>query len=266
MHIHFHGLGAMGLPMALHLQAAGHTLDGIDPLPSARTRWRERSGATPADHPRQAPDVVVLCVTDEPAARAVIADRAQGWPRGSLVLDHTTTSTTWAREVHAYLARQGIAYCDAPLSGGVPGAERGELVAMLGAPEDALARALAVLAAYTREVIHLGGPGAGQTCKMANQIAIAGIAVGLETARSFALAQGLPLARVFAALAQGTAASVQLERLGHALGDPESHPDRRFAWLEKDLALYEGAGMQADPATTALLALCRKHLHPSPTE
>jgi 3-hydroxyisobutyrate dehydrogenase-like beta-hydroxyacid dehydrogenase len=266
MYIHFHGLGAMGLPMALRLAAVGHLVRGIDPSPAARARWQQCQRSDAGEHDGRTVEVVILCVSDEAAARAVIEREAAHWPRGTLVIDHTTTGMPWAREAHALLAVHDITYCDAPLSGGVSGAEGGELVAMIGAPTRALPRAQAVLEAYTRQIIHLGDPGAGQACKMANQIAIAGIAAGLETARSFALAQGLPLTAVFAALSQGTAASVQLERLGEKLSDPHAPAGQRFAWLEKDLMLCQAPGMKADSATAALLALCRTHLYPSPTE
>ncbi len=265
MDITFHGLGAMGLPMALHLDAAGHAVTGKDPSAAAQACWRQRrQGARPSDRPHgsmpgTAP-IVILCVSDEKASRQVIDTEARAWCSGTLVIDHTTTSVHWAQEAHARLAANGISYCDAPLSGGVAGAERGELVAMVGATATAWPLVRATLDASTQSVFHLGEPGAGQACKIAHQIAIAGVAVGLEAARSFARARGLPLPVVFDVLARGTAQSAQLARLHEALSAPDTEPGTLFAWLEKDLALCDVPGTQTDPTTQALITLYRTHL------
>ncbi len=280
----------MGLPIALRLTAAGHRVTGDDAAASALARWPQAMRAstasgnadTPAASPASAnpdsslpcavpstrqraaasPEVVIVCVSDEMAARAVIEAHSGRWTTGVLVIDHTTTSAAWAREAHAQLADRGVVYCDAPLSGGVHSAERGELVAMLGADADALEAVRDILAAYTSDVLHLGGPGAGQICKMVNQIAIAGIAAGLEAARELALTHGLALPQVFAALSLGSAHSVQLERLREQLSDIRTAPRSLFGWLGTDFDLYESATPIDEPTANALIALYRQHVVP----
>jgi 3-hydroxyisobutyrate dehydrogenase-like beta-hydroxyacid dehydrogenase len=118
---------------------------------------------------------------------------------------------------------------------------------MLGAHPADVAAARAVLAAYCASIVHLGAPGAGQLCKMANQLAIAGVAAGLAEAQLFAREAGLDPAAVFEVLARGSAASVQLERLRQALGRPGGDARESFAWLRKDLALCAAATVRPLP-------------------
>ncbi|MCX7273710.1 MAG: NAD(P)-dependent oxidoreductase [Burkholderiales bacterium] len=233
--IAFIGLGAMGYPMAGRLARQGHAVTGIDRNSDTQDRWQREFGATPA--PLGSAEAVLICVTDEAAAQAVFEQGLAHWRPGTLVIEHGTTSARWAREADAQARAAGLRYCDAPLSGGAAGAGRGELVAMLGAhPADA-DPAIRLMSAYAASCLHLGPPGAGQLCKMANQIAIAGVAAGLAQAQSFSRAAGLDPAQVFDALARGSAASVQLERLRATLSEPDNNASRTFEWLRKDLEL-----------------------------
>ena len=248
----FHGLGAMGHAMAGRLAAAGATVAGIDIDPAALQRWQHAFAAAPrAAHRPQDAEVIVSCVSDEAASRAVFDSGLPLWRRGALFIEHGTTSAAWAREAAARAAAAGLRYCDAPISGGTAGAERGELVVMLGAEACDVDAARAVLAAYAAHVLHLGPPGAGQLCKMANQLAIAGVAAGLAQAQAFSRAVGLDPAQVFEVLARGSAASVQLTRLQHTLGRPGNDAREVFAWLRKDLLLCA----EADPAALPLSTL-----------
>jgi 3-hydroxyisobutyrate dehydrogenase len=250
----FVGLGAMGAPMASRLVQAGVAVTGIDADPAVQARWRHAAGVpavepgaahapAPRPDPAAPPDVhaVVVCVTDEAASRAVFEHGLGRWRPGTLVIEHGTTSAAWALEADRLARAAGLRYCDAPISGGAAGAQRGELVAMLGAHVEDLAPARTLLGAYCASVVHLGSPGAGQLCKMANQLAIAGVAAGLAEAQAFSRDAGLDPVRVFDVLSRGAAGSVQLERLRDALGRPDGDARDTFAWLRKDLALCAAA-------------------------
>ena len=229
--VHVHGLGELGFELASRLAAAGAQVAGFDIHPQAQTRWSTVHAVTPVDPPR----VVVLCVTDEAASRSLVDQHLHRWLPGTVVIEHGTVSPACARDTARRCKEAALRYIDAPLSGGADGARRGVLVAMLGAEPADRAVVMPVLGAYCAHVVPVGAPGDGQTCKLANQLAIAGIAAGLAVAQRFALANGLNLETVFTALAQGSAQSVQLDRLQAVLGNPTPAAAERFAWLRKDL-------------------------------
>lgn len=224
------GLGTMGWPMATRLVQAGKRVRGIDASPDVQWRWESEHGL-----PEGPAAAILCCVSDEAAARRVFADVFQRAAAGTLLVDHTTTSAAWAREADEHARARGQRWCDAPLSGGEQAAARGELVAMVGAREADVQDIRALLAPVAREVVHFGPAGSGQLAKMANQLAIAGIAAGLAQAQAFAQGAGLDLAQLYRVLLQGSARSVQLERL-HTELSTQPAPEV-FGWLRKDLAL-----------------------------
>jgi 3-hydroxyisobutyrate dehydrogenase len=252
--IALHGLGAMGWPMAQRLLQHGARLTAFDADPAVQQRWQQlqlqlqpplqQHGAAAAVADA---DVVLVCVTDEAASRSVWHQQLPSWRPGSLVIELGSTSHAWALQAAARCADAGVRYADAPLSGGVGGAQAGNLVAMLGAHDADVALAQAVLAPCTARVLHVGPPGAGQLCKMANQLAIAGVAAGLVQAQAFSRAAGLDLAQVMEVLASGSAASVQLERLRHTLAAEHNHAAQTFDWLRKDLLLCQQASERPLP-------------------
>lgn len=238
--VDFIGLGAMGWPMAQRLVQSGLQVRGLDASAELQQRWERAHGV-----PQGPAQAVLCCVSDEAASRAVFTDVIARAAPGSLLVDHTTTSADWAREADARARARGLRWCDAPLSGGAAGAQRGELVAMLGARPQDLPEIRALLAPLAREAVHFGPAGSGQLAKMANQLAIAGIAAGLAQAQSLARAAGLDLAQLWPLLLQGSARSVQLERLHETL--VEQPAAATFAWLRKDLELCAQAAPGALP-------------------
>lgn len=246
--VRFIGLGVMGFPMAARLVAQGLRVQPVDHDAGVLARWRQTVGESAAP---QAPcDAVLICVTDEQASRAVFTQGLTGWRPGTLVIELGTTSARWARDADVLARAAGLRYCDSPLSGAAVAAQRGELVAMLGAHADDVDAARALLAPLASHVEHLGPPGSGQLCKMANQLAIAGVAAGLAEAQRFARTHELDPARVFEVLSRGSADSVQLRRLRAALIDPANQAARTFAWLAKDLELCASAGAAPLPLVT----------------
>jgi 3-hydroxyisobutyrate dehydrogenase len=255
--IDFFGLGEMGYAIAGHLARAGHALTPHDPDAQRMAQWREEFGDISQGAAAQ---IVITCVSDLAALKGLVAAPdgiAARLGQGSLWVDHTTTSPQAAREFATLAAARGAIFIDAPMSGGVEGAQTAELTLFAGGAESSIARARPLLSAYCNHLVHAGATGCGQATKLAHQLAIAGTVLGLQAALSYGGSQKLPAANVLAALKQGTARSVQLNQHAAKMGGAEFDFAQGFAWLAKDLAaLAEG--------TPALPALLRDLLHAPP--
>jgi 3-hydroxyisobutyrate dehydrogenase len=210
MRVGFLGLGAMGAHMARNLHKAG-LLAAVWNRTSAKavalaTELHCTAPATPA---ALAPlcDVMVLCVSADQDVRAVIDGLQPGLRAGQLLIDCSTVSAETARTVAARLAGVGVAFLDAPVSGGVEGARDGTLAIMCGGAAEAFARAQPVLSAMGRTVTHFGSVGAGQAAKATNQIMCAGIIEAVSEAMAFAKANGLPLEKLVETLGKGAGSS-----------------------------------------------------------
>jgi 3-hydroxyisobutyrate dehydrogenase len=206
----FAGLGAMGAPMAKNLHKAGLLAAVWNRTPSkAQSLAAELGCAAPADLAGFADglDVVVICVSADPDVRATIQGLAPGLRTGALVIDCSTVSADTARWAEEFLADRGVEFVDAPVSGGVEGAQKGTLAIMAGGKPAAFERARPVLAAMGKTIEHFGGSGAGQATKATNQIMCAGIIRACAEGMAFAEAHGLPLERVIATLGQGAGSS-----------------------------------------------------------
>jgi 3-hydroxyisobutyrate dehydrogenase len=237
--IAFIGTGVMGAPMAGHLVRAGHDLTVYNRTRAKADAWADTYGGRVADTPEAAAvgkDAVITCVgnDDDLAAVTLGAEGAFAAMRDDAVfIDHTTVSADIARR----LASARALSVDAPVSGGQAGAENGKLSIMCGGSADALAKAEPIMAAYAARIVHVGDPGAGQTTKMVNQIAIAGVLQGVSEALRFAQASELDLAKVFEAISGGAAQSWQMVNRWESMG--EDRFDFGFAvdWMRKDLGL-----------------------------
>ncbi len=157
--------------------------------------------------------------------------------KGAIYADHSTVSAGIARELDAAASDHGVAFLDAPVSGGQAGAEKGILTIMVGGEAAAFAKAEPVMRAYGRAVTLMGPAGAGQLTKMVNQIAVVGVIQGLAEAVHFAKTAGLDVERVFAVLAKGAGQSWQMEN--RALTMAQGKFDFGFAtdWMRKDLGI-----------------------------
>jgi 3-hydroxyisobutyrate dehydrogenase len=154
-----------------------------------------------------------------------------------VLVDHSTTSATVAREVSARAAAQGLAFIDAPVSGGQAGAEKGALTVMCGGEPAAYARAEPVIAAYARACALLGPSGAGQLAKMVNQICVAGVVQGLAEGLAFGERAGLDLAAVLALTAKGAAQSWQMDNRAATMCRGEYDFGFAVDWMRKDLGI-----------------------------
>jgi len=243
MKLAFLGLGVMGFPMAGHLARAGHDITVYNRSAAKAQQWVAthggRSAATPAQAAKDA-QIVMMCVGNDDDVRAVAmgADGAlAGMSKGSTLVDHTTASAEVAREVFDAAKSRGVAFLDAPVSGGQAGAENGKLTIMVGGDAAVFASAQDVLATYARAVTLMGGPGAGQLTKMVNQICIAGLVEALSEGVHFAMKAGLDPQLVLDVISKGAAQSWQMENRGKTMVADKFDFGFAVDWMRKDLAI-----------------------------
>ncbi|BDG05505.1 2-hydroxy-3-oxopropionate reductase [Anaeromyxobacter oryzae] len=239
--IGFVGLGVMGRPMAANLLKGGHTLwlhsrSGVpDDLTHSGGRAC-RSGREVASHA----EVVFTMLPDTPDVEKALfgADGiAEGLAAGKLLVDMSSISPDATRDFAARLAERGCLYVDAPVSGGDVGARSATLTIMVGATDEGFARVKPLLDLLGKNVTHVGANGAGQTCKVANQIAVGlGIAAVAE-ALLFASKSGADPAKVRQALLGGFASSRILEVHGERMIARRFEPGARIELHQKDLEL-----------------------------
>lgn len=257
----FLGLGVMGAPMAAHLARAGHAVCVYNRTTAKAEAWVREHGGTHAATPAAAAagaDFVLACVGNDDDLRAVVLGPQgafAGMKPGAVFVDHTTASAAVARELHGQAAAAGLAFVDAPVSGGQAGAENGVLTVMCGGDADAFEAMRPVAMAYARAVTRVGASGAGQLAKMVNQTCIAGLVQGLSEAIAFGERAGLDMKLVLEVIGKGAAQSWQLDNRGKTM--VEDRFDFGFAvdWMRKDLGLVleEARANGSHLALTALV-------------
>src|SRR5690606_31253311 len=151
--------------------------------------------------------------------------------------DHTTASASVARELEGEARARGLAFIDAPVSGGQAGAEKGILTVMAGGDETAYAVAEPVIQTYARSVRLMGPSGAGQLTKMVNQICIAGLVEALSEGIHFAMKAGLDPHAVIDVISKGAAQSWQMENRYKTMIAGEFEHGFAVDWMRKDLAI-----------------------------
>jgi len=242
--IGFIGLGTMGTGMARNLARAGFPLTVMTRrFEKAEAFAREVSGVRPvrtAEEVGRASEVVVSSVPDSPEVEQVHLGEhgtASGAARGAIVIDTSTIAAEAARGIAAKLAERGIAFLDAPVSGGQKGAVEGTLTFFVGGEAAALEKARPVFQAMGKRITHLGPSGAGQLGKAANQILVGVNLMAVSEALAFAKKAGLPLAALHEALTAGAANSWALEVLGRKMIDRDFKPAFAVKHQQKDLAI-----------------------------
>ena len=214
--IGFVGLGIMGRPMARNAQAAGFPVT-VTNRTLAKADELKAAGATVVRTPRevaQRSDIVVTMVTDAPEVEAVTFGPdgiAEGAHDGLLVVDMSSISPVASRDFAERAKTKGFATLDAPVSGGEIGAIEARLSIMVGGEPADVERARPLFAALGKTVVHIGGNGAGQACKLANQIAVAINNLGVSEALVFAAAMGIDLERTRQVIAGGAGSSWAME-------------------------------------------------------
>jgi 3-hydroxyisobutyrate dehydrogenase len=257
--IGFIGTGIMGGPMAGHLLRAGHPLTVFN-RSRARAQPLLDAGAAWADSPAAvaAASDIVITIVGFPADVEEIYLGPQGLIAharpGALLVDMTTSSPSLAVRIAREAAARGVQALDAPVSGGDVGARNATLSIMVGGEAAAFERARPVLERMGRTINHMGGPGAGQHTKMANQIVIASTVMGVAEGLAYARAAGLDGAKLLAALGPGAAGSAQLAVQGPKMLAGDYAPGFMVKHFLKDLgiALAEAERMRLDLPGLAL--------------
>jgi 2-hydroxy-3-oxopropionate reductase len=263
--IGFIGLGVMGKPMAKNLIKAGHRLV-VHNRSRAAADEVAKDGATAASSPAdvaRAATIVITMLPDTPDVELVLTGPngvLSTLQAGAVVVDMSSISPAATRRLADAVAAKGASMLDAPVSGGEIGAINASLSIMVGGEEAAFARLKPIFEAMgnAERIVHIGPSGAGQICKVCNQIAIGGALAGVSEAFALAKKAGVDAARVRQALLGGFAASRVLEVHGERMLTGNYKPGFRTKLYQKDLRLANEAASAngvAMPGTAVLTQL-----------
>jgi 2-hydroxy-3-oxopropionate reductase len=255
----------MGKPMAKNLIKAGYTLvvhnrsrGAVDELIAAGAT----AGSSASDVARRVA-VVITMLPDTPDVEVVLTGSdgvIAALGPDAIVIDMSSISPVATRRLAGLVAKKGGAMLDAPVSGGEIGAINAALSIMVGGDADAFERAKPILACMgnPERIVHIGESGAGQICKVCNQVAIGGALAGVSEAFALARKAGVDAARVRQALLGGFAASRVLEVHGERMLKGDYKPGFRTRLYQKDLRIANEAAMAnavAMPATAIVTQL-----------
>jgi 3-hydroxyisobutyrate dehydrogenase len=240
MKLGYIGIGLMGKPMVLRLLAAGHEV-------AVWNRSREKlrpvleKGARAVESPKavgDASEIVMMCVTDQKAAEEVLfGPSGVVHSSANLVVDFSSIAPASAREFSKRLREKGIGIVDAPVSGGVPGAEKGTLAIMAGGRAEDIERARPVVMQLAQRFTRMGDAGAGQVTKLCNQVIVGSLLPVLAEAVRLAEAAGVDARALPEALKGGFADSLPLQVFGARMAARQFEPPLgTSAILLKDLA------------------------------
>ena len=244
MNVAWIGLGVMGFPMAGHLAKTPDLALAVYNRTAAKaSAWRDRHSGRTAATPSEAAegaDFVFACVGNDDDLRQV-ATGPQGafqtMKPGSIFVDHTTASALVAQELAAEARSRGLGFVDAPVSGGQAGAENGVLTVMCGGEPADYAKVEPLIASYSRMRKLLGPAGSGQTAKMCNQIAIAGLVQGLAECIHFGMKSGMDMEAVIDVISKGAAGSWQMENRHKTMIAGKFDFGFAADWMRKDLSI-----------------------------
>lgn len=255
----FVGLGIMGKPMASHLVRAGHTVHVYDVVeePVKYLCSLGAKGCTCCREVAQRSEIIFIIVPDTPDVEAVLFGPdglAEGLRPGQIVVDMSSISPIATKEFARRLASMGVEMLDAPVSGGQVGAENATLSIMVGGKEEVFNRVKPFFELMGKNVVHIGGNGDGQTCKVANQIVVALTLEAVAEALLFASKAGADPMKVRAALLGGFAQSRILEIHGERMIKRTFNPGFRVRLHQKDLniALQSARSMGLSLPGTAI--------------
>ncbi|SRR5579871_3049048 len=257
----FIGLGNMGFPMAANLVKAGHAVTGFDvvkPLVGKLSAIGGLAAESIAAACRGADTVITMLPASEhvrdvyTSSGGVIETAAAG----ALLIDSSTINVATARDVAAQADGRGLAMVDAPVSGGVAGAQAGTLTFMVGGPDAAFSRARPILEAMGKTIVHAGGSGNGQAAKICNNM-ILGVSM-IAVSEAFLLAEklGLDAQRLFDIASKSSGQCWSMTSYCPVPGLVPTSPANRdyqpgftAAMMLKDLKLAQDAGRAARAAT-----------------
>lgn len=263
----FVGLGTMGRPMAGHLVGAGHELVACDIDPTRAAALGTPVAASPAEAARDA-EILILSLPSPAAVEEVSLSALgvlHGAPRGSVVIDMSTSPPALARHLADRFREIGVDFLDAPVSGGPMGAEAATLAIMVGGDLEVFERCRQVLSAMGAAVERVGGHGAGQAVKLCNNLIVACTMVAIAEACRVLEREGIDAATAYDVFTRSTSDSAVLRRRFPVPGVRPEHPAThdyealfRLELLVKDLGLAlelaRECGVEALVAATALRA------------
>jgi 2-hydroxy-3-oxopropionate reductase len=238
----FIGLGIMGKPMASYLVKAGHTVRVCDLVEGPVTYLCSlgAKGCSCCKEVAERSEIIFIMVPDTLDVDAVLFGTdglAQGLKPGSIVVDMSSISPIATKDFAKRLAAIGVEMLDAPVSGGQVGAEKATLSIMVGGPPDVFEKIKPYFELMGKNIVHIGGHGDGQTCKVANQIVVALTIEAVAEALLFSAKAGADPAKVRAALLGGFAQSRILELHGERMIQRTFNPGFRIRLHQKDLNL-----------------------------
>ncbi len=273
MDLGFCGPGLMGAPMIRHLLSAGHSV-WVWNRTRAKAQALAADGAHVVDTPRDLvahAQAVLLCVSDTQAVADVVfgpggllgddaaSDAAGDAGHMRWIVDHSSIAPAATREYAARAAGRGVGWVDAPVSGGVPGAQAGTLAVMAGGGAADVAALEPIIRAYAARVTHMGEVGAGQMTKLCNQAIVCATVAGVAEAVGLAQAAGIDAARLPEALAGGWADSVLLRTFVPRMTETGHAPLGSLKTFQKDIDTVAAAA-QATGAVMPVVGVVQQQL------
>lgn len=254
------GLGIMGRPMARNMMKAGYSLTVYDIVGSAVEEivTDGAAGAASAKEVAEKAPIVITMVPDSADSEAAILGPngvLEGASEGSVVIDMSSIAPGSSQKIAAGCEAQGVAFLDAPVSGGEPGAIAGTLAIMVGGPQVVFDAHLELLESMGGSIVLCGGYGAGNTTKLANQIIVAANIEAVGEALTLAKKAGLDPSTVLEAIKGGLAGSTVLNAKGPMMIEGNFTPGFRINLHRKDLnnALITAQELGVGLPVTALI-------------
>ena len=258
--IGFIGLGIMGRPMVRNLMTAGYSLTVYDVVGSAMEEM-VTEGAKPASSSAEvaasAPIVITMVPDSADSEAAILGENGvlEGTSEGSVIIDMSSIAPASSQKIAAACEAKSVAFLDAPVSGGEPGAVAGTLAIMVGGKQDVFDAHVGLLEAMGASIVLCGDYGAGNTTKLANQIIVAANIEAVGEALTLAKKAGLDPAVVFEAIKGGLAGSNVLNAKGPMMIDGNFDPGFRIVLHHKDLnnAILTGKDLGVGLPVTSLV-------------
>ena len=260
-HVAIIGIGTMGAGMAGRLLAAGFPLTVFN-RNSEKTLPFSQKGAWAAKSPREAAsraEVVISMVADDAASRQVwLGDNGAlaGARSGSVLIESSTLTVGWVKELAAAAAQMGCDFLDAPVTGTRPHAAAGELIFLIGGSTEVLEKVRPVLSVMSRDVVHLGPQGSGAMMKLINNFLCGVQAASFSEGLEMVEAAGLEQEKAVRILTEGAPGSGIVKRVASQLGVHGGDPNFTLRLMAKDLAYAvkeaSGKGIRLQTAASAL--------------
>lgn len=260
--IGFIGLGNMGLPMAKNLVDAGYEVIGYD-LDEARCREFELEGGKVGEDADEATDAdVVITMVRTPDQIHAVAEYLHAAMRPDAIhVDMSTVGPVATEELVRSATESGVRFVDAPVSGGVAGAENGTLAIMVGGDEDDVADAQQLFDVLGENVVHMGGTGTGQLTKMCLQVLVGAEIVSISEAFAMGAEMDLDLEKLYDVLTSSIGTSGMLEAKGHLLVEDDFEPTANIDLQHKDMQLVMDVSEQFELPLHVTAAVTQTFLH-----